>query len=315
MIVDAHAHAFREVRGETGRGPVRGAGFGRVTVGNERVQLMPPGGPETSFTAETLIANMDWAGVDCAVLLQGCFYGEENDYVAAACGAYPERLCGVAFLDPWAPGARAAFERSAVRGVFSGLKLECSEPTGLLGLHPGARLDDAALSWLWKKLESLGWVLVLDLGRPGSASYQTDAVRCIAAARPGLRMVIAHLGQPGPWLDSDPAKTDLWNGQISLGTLPNVWFDSAALPAYRGPEGCPWPGAAADLRRAVDLLGPHRILWGTDAPGLLAQGTYPQLRRWAEEALGGLTAQERAAVFGGNAREVFSIATARGGRE
>jgi hypothetical protein len=259
---------------------------------------------------ETLIASMDWAGVDRAVLLQGSFYGEENDYVAAACAAHPDRLSGMAFVDPWAPDARAAFERQAARtgpGAFRGLKLECTEPTGLLGLHPGARLDDAALAWLWKKLEDMGWVLVLDLGLPGSPSYQTDAVRGIATARPGLRVVIAHLGQPGPRVDSHPGKADLWREQLSLGRLPNVWFDMAALPAFHADEGYPWPGAASDLRRAVDLVGPRRILWGTDAPGVLVHGTYPQLRLWAEVALASLAQGERAAIFGENAREVFAL--------
>jgi len=311
LIVDAHAHAFPAIRGMIGRGPVRGAGFGRVSFGGEMMQLVPPAFEGTSFTVETLIANMDWAGVDRAVLLQGSFYGEENDYIADACAAHPGRLCGMAFVDPWAPGARAAFDAQAARGVFRGLKLECTESTGLLGLHPGARLDDAALSWLWKELEAMRWVLVLDLGSPGSASYQTGAVRGIATACPGLRIVIAHLGQPGPGrettVETEPARRELWTEQISLGRLPNVWFDMAALPAYRAGDLYPWPGAASHLRRAVDLVGARRILWGTDAPGLLTVGTYPQLRRWAEDALGALSAQERRAVFGENAREVFSL--------
>ncbi len=277
MIVDAHAHVYR---GAPGR---------------------------ADHPAESLLAVMDEAGVDRAVLLQGPFYGDQNDYVAEVCRRHADRLCGLAFLDPWAPGARSRFEDLAAREAFRGLKLECSVPTGLLRTHPGARLDDAALSWLWPALEELAWVLVLDLGRPGTPSYQTEAVRGIARARPRLRIVIAHLGQPGPWLDAEPGNADLWGRQLELAALPNVWFDTAALPAYRPEESWPWPGAASDLRRGLAAVGPRRLLWGTDAPGLLSRGSYPRLRAWVEEATAGLAAQERGALFGGNAREVFSL--------
>jgi predicted TIM-barrel fold metal-dependent hydrolase len=307
MIVDAHVHAFLRVHGETASGPVRGAGYGRVTMGGERIQLIPPGCEGTAFTVETLIAHMDWAGVDRAVVLQGCFYGEENAYVSEACKAHPERISGVAFLDPWDANARAEFDTWASKRVFCGLKLECTESTGLLGLHPGARLDETALSWLWHDLDALGWTLVVDLGRPGSASYQTDAVRGIATSHPTLRVVVAHLGQPGPWLDGDPQGAKLWRNQVLLARLSNVWLDASALPAYRADEGYPWPGAAGDLQHAIDLVGPEKILWGTDVPGLLTQGTYPQLRWWAEDALASLTAHERALVLGESAREVFSL--------
>ena len=307
MIVDAHAHVFPEVRGMTARGQVRGRGFGRVSIGTEVHQLMPPAFDGTAFTTETLLASMDWAGVDKAVLLQGPFYGECNEYVAAACRAHADRLVGVAYLDPWSTDARAAFDSVAGKGIFKGLKLECTVDTGLLGLHPGARLDEDSLSWLWDALERLGWALVLDLGKPGSASYQTGAARAIAASHPRLRTVIAHLWQPGPWLHGDARAEELWREQVSLARLANVWLDTAALPNYHPEDEYPWARAAASLRRAVEMVGARKILWGTDIPGLLPCGTYPQLRRHVEHALAFLPGPEREAIFGASACEVFGI--------
>ena len=62
-------------------------GYGRIAVGDEETQLLPPYNEKTVFTPEMLIANMDWAGVDKAVLLQGPFYGECNSYVLEALNA------------------------------------------------------------------------------------------------------------------------------------------------------------------------------------------------------------------------------------
>ena len=84
MIVDAHAHIFPQFRGRVAAGPVEGRGYGRIAIGGRIVQGLPPCGERTEFTAEMLIAHMDWARVDKAVLLQGPYYGECNEYVQQA---------------------------------------------------------------------------------------------------------------------------------------------------------------------------------------------------------------------------------------
>ena len=40
-----------------------------------------------------------------------------------------------------------------------------------------------------------------------------------------LRIVIAHLGQPRPEAESAPELWKLWEEQVDLGLLDNVWFD------------------------------------------------------------------------------------------
>lgn len=305
MIVDAHAHIFPQVQGLNAAGPTRGAGYGRIAIGGQVIQLLPPFCAETVFTPEMLIAHMDWAGVDKAVLLQGPFYGECNDYALAALARYPERLMGAAYFDPWMPESRATFAATLDHSLFRAVKLECSEASGLCGIHPQARLDAAEIGWLWAELERRDLVLVLDLGAVGSRSYQTAAVRAIAERHPVLKIVIAHLGQPRPTDEADPARWQLWREQIALGCLPNVWFDMAALPAYVPNEPFPYPTEARYLRLAVEQIGPAKILWGTDLPGLLSHATYRQLLQLGQLHSAFLTPAEQAQVLGGNALQVF----------
>ena len=106
MIVDAHSHVFPEPRGQVREGPTRDGGYGRMRVGQRLMQLMPPLNRRTEFTTEMLLANLDWAGVDAAVLLQGTYYGECDGYVAEAVGRHPGRLVGALWCDPWRPGFR-----------------------------------------------------------------------------------------------------------------------------------------------------------------------------------------------------------------
>ena len=307
MIIDAHSHIFPEVRGATGAGPSRGLSYGRIAVGNEETQLLPPYNETTVFTPEMLIANMDWAGVDKAVLLQGPFYGECNSYVLEALNRYPNRLAGAAYFDPWETNNRQEFETLIASSGFRTVKLECSEATGLCGLHPNARLDTPDIAWLWAALERRGLVLTLDLGAIGSRSYQTDVVRAIAQGHPDLRIVIAHLGQPNPSAEAEVERWDLWLEQIDLGQLSNVWFDTAALPAYLPDEDFPYPTAERYLQLAVEQIGPSKILWGTDLPGLLRHLNYPQLVKLAKLHTQSLSRDEQAMILGENAMCVYGV--------
>jgi len=305
MIVDAHVHVFPEVRGLTGAGPTRGTGGGRIAVGDAELQLMPPRAEGTAYTVEMLLADMDEAGVSEAVLLQGPLYGNWNPYVLDAIRRYPERLTAAGYLDPWASGCRQASRELSASSRFRGVKLEFTEMTGLSGIHPGARLDDPHVSWLWHELERRRLALVMDLGPAGSRSYQTGALRRIADEHPDLRIVIAHLAQPSPKVEADTEQWRLWLEQIDLGRLPNVWFDSSALPAYVADEDYPYPGAERYLRLAIERIGPDKVMWGSDAPGLLLHATYPRLVKLGELHTQFLSSSEQAMVLGGNALRVY----------
>jgi predicted TIM-barrel fold metal-dependent hydrolase len=305
MIIDAHAHIFPSVNGRVGNGPVRGQSFGRITAGGLTRQLLPPLNERVEHTPEMLIAHMDWIGVDKAVLLQGPFYGECNAYAAQAAAQHPDRFIPAAYFDPWIGGSRQTFDETLANGAFRAVKLECSVATGLFGLHPQAALDAPELAWLWDELERRGLVLVLDLGAVGSRSYQTNAVRGIAAGHPALRVVVAHLGQPNPTVEADDELRGLWLRQVDLGRLPNVWFDCAALPAYVSGEGFPFPSVARYLRQAVERLGPAKIMWGADVPALLGHATYRQLLDWVRQALAGLQPAEQDLILGANAQLVY----------
>ena len=153
------------------------------------------------------------------MLLQGPFYGTTNTYQMAALDAYPDRLWGACRFDPWSDPPNVLRNLIAT-GRFRALKLECSVPTGLGGLHPELAINDPELDWIWSTLAHEDLALTLDLGKPGTISYQTAGVAAVAHRHPGLRIVIAHLGQPDKTCLKTGPRRDLWLQQISLGELP-----------------------------------------------------------------------------------------------
>jgi len=306
VIVDAHAHIFAEIRGLNAAGPVRGLDCGRVQIGDNTIQLRPPTSGKTVHTIEMLLTHMDRVGVDKAVLLQGPFYGECNSYVLEAVRRHPDRFVAAACIDPWDPRSRDNFETTIATQNFRAVKLECSEATGYCGIHPSAQLNAPNIAWLWKELEARQSVLVLDLGSIGSRSYQTRNVRAIAEQHPKLKLVIAHLSQPDPGIN-DPKRWVLWEEQIDLGRLPNVWFDTAALPAYVPHEDFPFPTAGKFIRIAIERIGARKIMWGSDIPGLLSRATYRQLLNAARLHTQFLQPAEQALILGKNAAGIFGL--------
>ena len=306
MLIDAHAHIFPQIQGRIGAGPTVGLRCGRVAIGDEWIQALPPVSERTVHTVEMLATHMAWAGVDKVVLLQGPFYGACDSYVEAAVRQYPDRLLGAVYLDPWESDWRLKLEDLAAGNVFRAVKIEFSEATGLCGLHPEARLDDPLLGGLWEWLERAGWTLTVDLGAVGSRSYQTAAVRSLAERHSRLKIVVPHLGQPSPQLETDADLRQLWLEQIDLGLLANVWFDTSALPAYMSAqEYFPFPSAEQYLRIAIQRIGPRKIMWGSDIPGLLVYATYQQLAQLAHMHTQFLAPVDRDRVLFENALEVY----------
>jgi predicted TIM-barrel fold metal-dependent hydrolase len=305
FVVDAHAHVFKHVDGRIGSGRVRGRSYGLVTIGAQELAFMPPLSRSVSHSPEMLIRAMDWAGVQRAVLLQGPFYGECNDYAAEAVARRPDRFVAAAYFDPWSDDAADALEWIVARGVFSAVKIEMSEATGLSGLHRDARLADSRLTPFWRRLEEERLVLALDLGRIGERGYQTDAVREIATSFPVLRIVIAHLAQPSPRIFSDEAAAELWRDQLGLGRLPNVWFDTASLISYFPAEAYTFPSAVRVLEEAASIVGPDKIMWGSDMPSSYQVMPYPQLVDLFKSQIEFLGDRDRALICGETALEVY----------
>ena len=306
MVIDAHVHIVDTVQGRTKSGATESLGYGKISWGSEEFRLLTPCSNPTAFSAETLVAHMDWAGVDRAVVLQGGFYGDKNAYVAETVARWPDRLVGAGYVDPCAPDAGDALRRCVDDYGFGILKLELSVATGLVGLYPDLRVDGDELSVIWSEAERRGLVVVLDLGAVSAASYQTDALGSVLDRHRGLRVVIAHLAQPPIGRGDDVELDALWQDQVVLARRPNVWFDLSSLPGYAATvEDFPFPTASRYIERAVALVGADKLLWGTDVPGVLPIATYPQLQSFIARHCEFLSDLDRAAILGGNAEAVY----------
>lgn len=271
-IIDAHAHVIERVAGFGKRGELRPLGGGRARWANgDEIQLIPADLGDREFTTEALLGVLDANGIEKAVLLQGGFYGFQNEYSLEAQRAHPGRLLAAGTLDPFCRSRDELVSRLLERERVGAMKFELSVGAGLMSYREAFRIDGPAFAPVVERVAAAGATLVLDVGSPGTESFQPDAIAALAARWPSLRIVVCHL--LAPRLGDEEAL------RKALAPLKrdNVWFDLAAMPSNVAPEGYPYPTARAYLALARGIVGAEKLMWGSDVPNVLTRESYPRL--------------------------------------
>lgn len=298
-IIDAHVHLVQCIAGTGAAGEMRacGGGWGCYPDGT-RFQLIPPELGTDTVTPEAVLRLMDEYEVEKAVLLQGNFMGFQNLYSYEAQRAWPGRFLAAASYDPYSRKRDAIrdrlFEELGIRVV----KFELSTGSGLMANHPTLPLDGALLEEEYAYADEHGLVFVADIGKLGSESSQIPALRRVIERHAGMKFVICHLLAPLHGMERE-----LYEGLQAL-ALPNVWFDLAALQHNLRPDPVPYPYTRQVLRRAADLAGSDRLLFGSDLPSVLCNHQYSDLIACIAEC-NDLSESEKRLILHDNAAEVF----------
>lgn len=112
-----------------------------------------------------------------------------------------------------------------------------------------ATIPEYAPEWMWEILNETGGVLLLHMVLPKAIAdgrNQRDIIR-LCEAYPRVQLVMAHAARCFNHRHS-------LEGLASVAHLPNVWIDTSAV--------C----EAESFANALRVLGPQRILWGSDYP-------------------------------------------------
>jgi uncharacterized protein len=205
---------------------------------------------------ETLIAEMDEAGVDTALCSAGPLI--PNEAVIDAVTRYPDRLIGVAAVNPWSPDGvmPAVHELRRLVGDygFKGLKLE----PFILDKIP----TEAQWYPLYAACTDLDITLQVQVGGTGPSNYTSETGRPghidrVAIDFPELRIVAGHIGWP--WTEEMVAVA---------AKHPNVWIDTSAhLPKYYPPQ----------FVHFLRTYGRRKCIWASDWPILTFESAFDGL--------------------------------------
>lgn len=224
--IDTHAHIFR-----------RG-----LTLADVRRYA-----PDYDAPLEHYLNLLDNHGIACGVLIQPSFLGTDNSFLLDGLRQAPDRLRGIAVVDPETTLRELTAMDSA--GVV-GIRLN------LAGGVPVPDLYSVGWRKLLARIADLGWQVDVH-------SEARDLPRILPALlTAGVNIVVDHFGRPDPALGvDDPGLRYL----LEIGKTGRVWIKLSA--AYRNG----WRTVQeTDAIVAVSLFrrafGIERLIWGSDWP-------------------------------------------------
>jgi L-fuconolactonase len=132
----------------------------------------------------------------------------------------------------------------------------------------------------------------------------------LAAKLPGLPLVIDHLAKPG----IAQRRTDDWVGPFKAASrYPNVYCKLSGMITEADWRGWQPADLKPYVQTALEAFGPGRCMFGSDWPVCLLAGGYRQVVAALDEALGPITGEERALIFGGTAAKLYKLPPGHGG--
>ena len=241
-------------------------------------------------TAEDLIEAMDRDGVDCSVV---CGFGwsdlslciEQNDYTLESMARFPNRIIGLASLQP-AAGKPALQElercmRLGMRGVGE-----------LMPDSQGYSLSDTALlTPVAEAVASRGGLMLLHVSEPvghlypGKGTAFPEDVYHFVQAFPQLTVVCAHWGGGFPFYELMP--------EVAAAAR-NVYYDTAASPFLYRPQV---------FSTVASVVGASKILFATDFPLVRPSVVLKQLDSQP------LSPEAKEMITGGNAARLLGLST------
>lgn len=298
-IIDAHVHIVQVIAGFGSQGELRSCGNGKaVYASGQVIDMIPPELGDIDVMPEKVIELMDKHNVEKAVLLQGNYFGFQNEYTWQALQKYPNRFTGAATYDPFCVNKEKIKKHLFEELGFRIVKFEVSNGSGLMSYHPPVLLDGEVMDEECSYANKKGLVFVIDIGRAGNPCWQIEALRTIALRYPDMKFVVCHLLAP------QQKDEEVFTKALKRLALPNVWFDLAALPANQKPETYPYEHARHYLKIGKEIVGADRMMFGSDLPSTLCRDSYTHLVDYLADS-DVFTEKEKEMVFYYNAKEIY----------
>lgn len=279
MIIDFHTHIFpREVRNN------RNAFFSDEPA----FKLLYASSKSRMAGAKDIITMMDEQHVDLSVIFGFPWKNPEtitrhNDYIIEAVNRYPDRLIGFCCLDVHAINAEYETQRCIENGLAGVGELafyqEGIDQNAIDALQPIMALcQENNLPIMIHTNEPVGH------NYPGKTPNTLKQIYNLVRRYPDNKIVLAHWGG-GLFFFS------LLKKEVKA-SLKNVYFDTAASPFLYDAE---------IYRVALTIMGPEKILFGSDYP-LISPTRYIK-----EVSSLGISQSDTDAMFGNNASHLLNV--------
>lgn len=276
-------------------------------------QVMPPSLQDQTASEEYLLAQMEHAGIDIAVLQNTKAYGKLNDYFAESVRRFPSRLIGLAEIDELRADSeseilrlRRAVEQQGLKGIFyEALRFV---EIGNLGGFCDKKYDS-----FWRIVSELGivvyWFLMTDFMPRQSCTAQIRALSVWAERYPDIPSVVAQ-GLPVLPFREFGNEVRYPKEVLDVFKRPSLFLE-LLYPIAAGRLGWdyPFPEAQVLVKRFYELFGAQKMVWGSDMPNVERNCTYRQSLSYLTDYCDFIGREEMDCIVGGNLLRIFRIPT------
>ena len=275
-------------------------------------QYIPPSVIDMSYPPERLIAEMDYAGVDKALLHRTPYLGIGNEFTAECVQRYPDRLLGLAHVEEWLvqPETDAAIAslEDAVNLGLSGLQFL---PPQLDLYNSDGPWDGPGFLPFWDSVARLNIPVFITLNvrrDPGMESYlnELNTLMRWMERYPDVTVVMTH---GFPWrlaIEGNGIKLpdEVWTPFFNR---PNLYLQLLFPIALGNVWDYPMPQVRPTIQECVKRIGADRLMWGTDIPMVMRFWSYRQNADFIRQYCDFLNEEEMDAIMGGTCARLLGV--------
>ena len=278
----------------------------------------PPNLQGCAFGPDSLIGEMDYAGVDMALLHTNPMLGRSSAYQAECVRRFPGRIVSMAPVDEW-----------RIRDDTDAVIREVGDSITKHGLHAikfnadGYKVsaepwDDGFYRPFWEAATSLGVPIFFSLST-GPEARSWDAT---TQARDGYANELSILMR---WMERYPDTiVSITHGfpYRSFIEGDRIVLPDAVYQPFQNPNlsievcfpvrigdlwDCPYREAIPTIQSMVERIGADRLMWGTDMPFQNRHCTYRQSIDHVVKYCDFLSQEEMDLIMGGTAARVLGL--------
>ena len=257
-IIDAHSHLWLRQDTTWNGLRIKPLPNGRSMFLGEERQMLPPFMVDGVNSAEVFISNMNYAQVSAAVVVQEFIDGQQNEYLELVQRQYHDRFFTCGMADYLHPG----FYAEAADLIDAGFRGMAIPAHRIITDKKRVMLNSDEMMRMFKLMEAKGVILSITLA---DGDLQVGELKEVLEECPDLKVAIGHFGMP-----TVPG----WEQQILLARHDNVMVESGGITWLYNSEFYPFPSAIKAIRKAIDLVGPQKLMWGSDYPRTITAITY-----------------------------------------
>ncbi len=269
------------------------------------IQWLPPHLEDNEARPERMLAQMQYLGVERALLQRGYLYGVIDEYLGEAVKKYPDKLRACAAVDESQIDQESQVDRLR----------RCVEDHGMTALYfsndgfwdgaHGADFGARPYVPFWEAFEAMGLPLLWDIRfaqRRAHADYMAEIARLHRFVRqfPRIRNVLTH-GLPANAFDNGRIPDEV----IALLKEPNVTLELLFPLLFGASWDYPYVEAQPIVKELYEKLGGTKMLWGSDMPNVERSCTYRQSLTYLTRYCTFIPPADMDRIIGENANELY----------